>query len=318
MTLYFLTTLGALAVVGFARINTKRGPTCYMQWLRGAEELEQQRIAAADPSYHPYFLTKSPFQKRVYERYSGIGAIGRRPSRDRRVLFIHIGKAGGSTTEQFLKDSGIPYEQVHTNAVLPDVAAAPSFSQTLVTVRDPISRFSSALDYGLKSLEDRNMDGRISRAELFAHLTACFPRPTLEVLVEFHERESSGFCWSVVHDMLVLHERHAEHMRHNYCSHVGGVLNKLKNIWVAQQESLTEDLEAFRANFRNSTVSESPSRVKWVSPYGQAGEQHPHANISDASLRALSAILRDEYAVVNAVMAISRNKHGVVYEPPFP
>ena len=162
------------------------------------------------------------------------------------------------------------------------------------------------------------MDGRISRAELFAHLTACFPRPTLEVLVEFHERESSGFCWSVVHDMLVLHKRHAEHMRHNYCSHVGGVLNKLKNVWVAQQESLAEDLEAFRASFQNSTVSESPSRVKWIRGKSKAGEQIPHANISDASLRALSAILRDEYAVVNAVMAISQNKHGVIYEPPFP
>jgi len=56
----------------------------------------------------------------VYAR-SGVRAIGRRPS-GRRVLFIHIGKAGGTATLKFLRAASIPFDEVHCNAVLPEVA----------------------------------------------------------------------------------------------------------------------------------------------------------------------------------------------------
>ena len=65
-----------------------------------------------------------------------VQAIGRKPS-GRRVLFIHLGKAGGSSTASFLDAAKIPLDQVHCNAVLPEVALAPSFTHTLVVVRDP-------------------------------------------------------------------------------------------------------------------------------------------------------------------------------------
>jgi hypothetical protein len=96
------------------------GPTCRDQWLRGAESLKQQRIDVAKTNFTWPSDRRGKWEQMVYAR-SGVRAIGRRPS-GRRVLFIHIGKAGGTATLKFLRAASIPFDEVHCNAVLPEVA----------------------------------------------------------------------------------------------------------------------------------------------------------------------------------------------------
>jgi chromosome segregation and condensation protein ScpB len=87
-------------------------------------------------------------------------------------------------------------------------------------------------------------------------------------------------------DLLVLHEKPAGHMQFNACWYLGGIMDKLENVYVAQQETLDQDLEAFRAYFGNATaMGQAPS----VERLNRA--PMPHANISEASLRTLSVIL---------------------------
>ena len=129
-------------------LSDRQGPSCRDQWLRGVEYLNQQRINVAKPEFMWPSGRHGKWLEAVYG-LSGVQAIGRKPS-GRRVLFIHIGKAGGGSTGTFLHDARIPHDQVHCNAVLPEVALAPSFTQTLVVVRDPIARLSSAFDYSLR------------------------------------------------------------------------------------------------------------------------------------------------------------------------
>ena len=115
-------------------------------------------------------------------------------------------------------------------------------------------------------------------------------------------------------DLLVLHEKPAGHMQFNACWYLGGIVDQLENVFVAQQETLDRDLEAFRITyFDNATDIEGPS----PSVGCEKCAPEAHANISEASLRALSVILRTEYDAVNAVMALSQNKRGVSYAPPF-
>ena len=285
-----------------SRDGDRQGPSCRDQWLRGVEYLEQQRIDVAKPEFTWPSGRHSEWQKVVYH-LSGVQAIGRKPS-GRRVLFIHVGKAGGSSTAKFLDAARIPCDQVHCNAVLPEVALAPSFTQTLVVVRDPITRLSSAFDYSLR--------GTAQDPEQFRRLGECFALPTLEALVELYTRESEGECWSLARDLLVLHEKPAGHMQFNACWYLGGIVDKLKNVFVAQQETLDQDLEAFRAYFDNGTAIEQGPSVGCTKCAPTS-----HANISETSLRALSVILRTEYDAVNAVMALSQNKRGVSYTPPF-
>ena len=280
----------------------REGPSCRDQWLRGVEYLNQQRIDVAKPEFMWPTGRHGKWLKAVYG-LSGVQAIRRKPS-GRRVLFIHIGKAGGGSTGTFLHDARIPHDQVHCNAVLPEVALAPSFTQTLVVVRDPIARLSSAFDYSLR--------GTVQDPEQFRRLGECFARPTLDALVELYTHESKGECWSLARDLLVLHEKPAGHMQFNICWYLGGIVDKLKNVFVAQQETLDQDLEAFRVSFDNATaIEQGPSVTR------QHLAPTSHANISETSLRALSVILRTEYDAVNAVMALSQNKRGVSYTPPF-
>jgi len=283
-------------------LSDRQGPSCREQWLRGVEYLNQQRIDVAKPEFMWPSGRHGKWLEAVYG-LSGVQAIGRKPS-GRRVLFIHIGKAGGSSTAKFLDAAKIASDQVHCNAVLPEVALAPSFTQTLVVVRDPIARLSSAFDYSLR--------GTVQDPEQFRRLSECFARPTLDALVELYTRESEGECWSLARDLLVFHEKPAGHMQFNACWYLGGIVDKLKNVFVAQQETLDQDLEAFRVHFYNATAIEQGPSV---------GCNHcaptSHANISVTSLRALSVILRTEYDAVNEVMALSQNKRGVSYTRPF-
>ena len=282
-----------------------QGPSCREQWLRGVEYLEQQRIDVAKPEFAWPSDRYGKWQEKVYG-LSGVQAVGREPS-GRRVLFIHIGKAGGSSTAKFLVAAKIASDQVHCNAVLPEVVLAPSFTQTLVVVRDPIARLSSAFDYSVR--------GTVQDPEQFRRLGECFALvPTLDALVELYTRETEGECWSLARDLLVLHEKPAGHMQFNACWYLGGIVDQLENVFVAQQETLDGDLEAFRITyFDNATDIEGPS----PSVGCEKCAPEAHANISEASLRALSVILRTEYDAVNAVMALSQNKRGVSYAPPF-
>lgn len=281
-----------------------QGPSCRGQWLRGVESLEQQRIDVAKPNFTWPSDQHGKWEQMVYQ-LSGVRAIGSRPS-GRRVLFIHIGKAGGTTTRSFLRAARIPFDEVHCNAVLPEVALAPSFTQTLVIVRDPIARLSSAFDYSLR--------GTSQDPEQFRRLGACFALvPTLDALVDLYTRESKGECWSLARDLLVLHEKPAGHMQFNTCWYLGGIIDQLETVYVAQQETLDEDLEAFRESyFGNATAMEQAPSVE-----RKNSAPTSHANISEASLRTLSVLLRTEYAAVNAVMALSQNKRGVRYCPPY-
>ena len=48
---------------------------------------------------------------------------------------------------------------------------------------------------------------------------------------------SNRYCWPVARDLLVLDGKGGQHMRYNYCFYVGGIVDELSNVWVAEQSS---------------------------------------------------------------------------------
>ena len=100
-------------------------------------------------------------------------------------------------------------------------------------------------------------------------------------------------------------------MKWNACWYLGGVMDKLQNVFVAQQETLDQDLEAFRAAyFGNATaMGRAPSvECKKSAPTS-------HANISEASLRTLSVIQRTNLPNLTITITLILNRPEPEPEP---
>lgn len=62
-----------------------------------------------------------------------------------RVLYIHVGKCGGSTVWSWLRHAGVDFDEVHLHR--PANTQERAYSKFVVWVRDPVDRFVSAFNY---------------------------------------------------------------------------------------------------------------------------------------------------------------------------
>lgn len=69
-------------------------------------------------------------------------ARGKVNGKEDRVLFLHVGKAGGSSVRSFLTDNKIWFKEIHVQQPTPEQVY--SYKRILVTVRDPTARVLSA------------------------------------------------------------------------------------------------------------------------------------------------------------------------------
>ena len=110
----------------------------------------------------------------------------------------------------------------------------------------------------------------------------------------------------------MLHEDPAGHMQFNACWYIGGIVDKLKNVFIVQQETLDQDLEAFHAQFYGPRAGKAPWRS--CAHCGRSKKSHHLPMLSNSTIQVLSVILRAEYEAINAVMAMSQNKRNVSYQ----
>jgi hypothetical protein len=62
-----------------------------------------------------------------------------------KLVFVHIGKTGGSTIQKFLKDNLIEHRLIHCHPVPSEVLHKDS--KVLISIRDPIERITSAFNW---------------------------------------------------------------------------------------------------------------------------------------------------------------------------
>jgi len=64
------------------------------------------------------------------------------------IVFIHVGKCGGSTLERWLHARGVKHTQIHTESRnLPSSGNVDARLRYMLMLRDPVQRFQSAYEY---------------------------------------------------------------------------------------------------------------------------------------------------------------------------
>ena len=176
------------------------------------------------------------------------------------LLLIHVGKAGGSSVVDFLRATGIPFDQVHVHAT--PIAALDKHAHVLIPLRDPARRVESAIHELLKNhhLRPTNQSTVLLRCfnsprafinRLDDHSTRCgsvargliHQPPQLQPLLSLMARDQDR----VPDDApIVLARAHAAHMAMGACFYVGGLLHRLrtKTVWVTNMDTFTHDLHA--------------------------------------------------------------------------
>jgi hypothetical protein len=117
---------------------------------------------------------------------------GRLAQRSSRVLYIHVGKCGGSSVWTWLRRASIDFDEVHLHRPGPFQERA--YSHFIVWVRDPIDRFVSAFNYQ-KAVLQTNISGmRLGRSRVCNLSHACLSPERIEDRVQqnFGVRNASG------------------------------------------------------------------------------------------------------------------------------
>jgi hypothetical protein len=114
------------------------------------------------------------------------------------LLFIHIGKTGGTFIRSWLQHERVPFTQAHMWR--PDVDDR-LYTRYIVWVRDPVDRFRSAYDYS-RSVILTNITGM---TEGNFHLTC--PSISSKCLAPAHvlHKVQCGFAYTQEYERLILH-----------------------------------------------------------------------------------------------------------------
>ena len=107
--------------------NQSAASNCKQAWLSGAHKSRALRLAGTDP----------------YLQYSGFDRAGAMKSND--ILFIHVGKTGGSSVSWGMRSNKLKINEIHVHPVLPGMLHRHKY--VFITIRDPADRFVDAFKH---------------------------------------------------------------------------------------------------------------------------------------------------------------------------
>jgi len=269
---------------------------------------------------------------------------------DKPVLFIHIGKAGGGAVQSHLRGAGIAFDPVHVsyaprNAIL-------SHNWVVVCVRDPVTRFVSAYNWGnpdsARCRTRKKKKGKdLARLKFFYK---CFPNVTAWVSafrrgsgrnnISGSNGSARNDCEQIAFNAKGIEDIHISHISvktesSTYssplvaCSYIGLFLNDdwekpsfahtLQHLHVIQTEQLDDDF----VHFKNVLEMHEPDIVKnkgyHVGAEGGVKVLHVGIHTKRATTfepdlqKYLEAMLAPEYLVLNRIMQLSANKNESNY-----
>lgn len=229
---------------------------------------------------------------------------------DRSVLFIHVGKAGGSSIAGILGATHVHYDQIHVHPV--PLLALHSHPYIVITVRDPVARLISAYNWGISLRQPWAMK-----------LSACYDVDQFAMAFAYHRinpsfRSARTPCDTLSDkiDAWTSTEAGASffdfgHIRMDGCFYLGGCIGDSallsKRMFVVRTEMISADAHAMLNWLNASELQAPPHHKNDNSAARNATQLRPFAQ------HALEVALVDEYQLVNRIMQMSINAPQSAY-----
>lgn len=214
------------------------------------------------------------------------------------VLFIHLGKTGGGSVGQLLKDENVSYDQIHMYPVI--LPALRSHPYIVVTVRDPVARFISAYNWGVKLRQPWAMN-----------LAHCYDLN--QFAMEFANRrinQSSSRLEGIQCDKYIRED--FGHVTMDSCFYMGGIirdpiLQSKKLMFVVRTEMLINDTDALveRLNFKLLNTHEHDAKLSHK--HDNSAAHNTTQVLQPLVQHALEVALVDEYQIANRILRVSIN-----------
>jgi hypothetical protein len=167
------------------------------------------------------------------------------------LLFLHVGKTGGTSVASWLSKMNIPAVHVHVHPLLPSVAQRLG-NQVVISVRDPIERVLSAFNYE-----------RARNKSFWRPMDDCFA--SLNDLVEqaFLTTRSTPACRKMARAVPPNGwSRASGHLGLGFCHYLSGAMPLLRHnrVWLVRQETMAADLGGLARwlGLHNSTALRLP------------------------------------------------------------
>lgn len=126
-----------------------------------------------------------------------------------RVLFLHVGKTGGSFMDGWLNLNNISFHQFHMNRPDPGIDTR-QYERIVLWVRDPVARFESAFYY-MKGIVLTNSTGTKKSAAV-ARAAPCESGPDCLESDRVRTQLLFGFAFDRITDQLLLQYDNASHL----------------------------------------------------------------------------------------------------------
>ena len=167
------------------------------------------------------------------------------------LLFLHVGKTGGTSVASWLSKMNIPAVHVHVHPLLPSVAQRLG-NRVVISVRDPIERVLSAFNYE-----------RARNKSFWRPMDDCFA--SLNDLVEqaFLTTRSTPACRKMARAVPPNGwSRASGHLGLGFCHYLSGAMPLLRHnrVWLVRQETMAADLGGLARwlGLHNSTALRLP------------------------------------------------------------
>ena len=274
----------------------------------------------------PSFQITHPEEKvEVRYKFSSFVRVQAKPQNHGRMMFVHVGKTGGSTVEQFLKANEIRFFMVHQKPLGFQTCRSTGYSRlssctswakrwrknlrvVVVSVRDPLKRLVSAFNW-------RNPNGggvthnkyvrkywpEVDRFE--KELYECFD--SINELAESLDLDTP--CGKHARKAVMFRPTfYGTHMTQGYEFYFGsGVLESLVRnnitLYLVHQETMAQDLEGIQKLIAKPLIQHSVLRER--STYAKKND----TLISNDGLRKLAPFLQSEYDMLAKLESVSVN-----------
>lgn len=214
------------------------------------------------------------------------------------LIFVHIGKTGGSTIRKFLNDNTITYRLVHCQRVTADMIH--NHSKILISIRDPLERIISAFNWrspvggGIAILGKQN-----SPAEQVFY--QYFPNSTSFISV-FSGTDSS--LKALANKTL----QGSEHVGMGYSFYLGNIISLLSslNFAIIRQDKLLDDLIGLESWIGKKYKSRGISQLR--SSYRLHNSTNIHNLATAQDIATFKSVITREYEIYHLLLNLAR-KH---------
>ena len=209
------------------------------------------------------------------------------------IVFVHIGKTGGSTIQKFLTDNNVEYKLVHCHPFTPKML--PLNAKVIISVRDPAERIVSAFNW------------RHPKGGFLAHigknntpqekiLYDCFPNASTYIRALFG---GSDTCSRVARESL----HGPEHIGMGYEFYLKSMMPLISslNVRVIRQDNLHTDLLRLEPWVEQKFAHTTVSTLRSSHGLRDTTRIHPPP-VSDNEIDMFRALIRKEYDIYNQLL----------------